>query len=140
MTTQVRSRVLCVDDNREIGTALELLIGRTPGLEWAGWLESAERLPQTIAAVRPEIVLLDLDMPGPDVFEVLRRISAAHPEMRVVVFTGHVDAGLIDRASEAGAWGYVSKNDGEQALLQALRTVAGGQFALSPEAASLFWN
>ena len=126
-------RVLCVDDNPRVAEALKIKFSRIKGFHWRGWLPGAEGLPERAAAESPVMVLLDLDMPGPDPFDALAEISEKSEDVKVVVFSGHVRKELIERALDAGAWGYVSKNDGEQALIDALRTVAAGEVAMSPE-------
>jgi DNA-binding NarL/FixJ family response regulator len=65
-------------------------------------------------------------------------MAASCPEARAVMFSGHVRIDLIERAFAAGAWGYVSKIDGETALINAVRAVRNGEIALSAEARSLY--
>lgn len=124
--------VLCVDDNPDVAEALRVQIGRTPGFVWGGWAASAAGL-GTLPADNPSILLLDIDMPGPDPFEALEVLLMRRPGVRALVFSGHVRPDMIARALEAGAWGYVSKNDGEDELVRCLRAVASGEFAMSPE-------
>lgn len=132
--------VLCVDDNPHVGEALRLKFLRTPEFEWLGWLAVADRLEEVVRARPPAIVVLDVDMPGPSPFAVLATLSRTDPQTRVIIFSGHVRPELVHRALEAGAWGYVSKNDGEEALLTAIREVTGpvAELGLSPEARSAY--
>jgi DNA-binding NarL/FixJ family response regulator len=125
--------VLCVDDNEHVAVALRLKFMAAGEFQWRGWLPSAAGLVAAAEREAPRVVLLDIDMPGPDPFEALAQIADRCPETRVVVFSGHVRRDLIDRALETGAWGYVSKNDGEDALLDAVRRVVAGELGLSPE-------
>ena len=125
--------VLCVDDNPLIADALRRTFARAGGWSWLGWLPEAGGLLEAARADPPAVVILDLDMPGADPFEVLARMTAEFPGTRTVVFTGHVRCDLVDRAVAAGAWGYVSKNDGEGALTGAVAAVLRGEFAISPE-------
>jgi two-component system response regulator DesR len=126
--------VLCVDDNAEIAAALELLFARTPDLEWLGWLPVADGLVEQAARIHPALILVDIDLPGTDPFRAVEELSERLPDSRAVMFSGHVRPELVDRALNAGAWGYVSKNDGEEELLSVLRQVAAGEFAMSSEA------
>ncbi len=126
--------VLCVDDNEQVANALRMKFGSIGGFEWRGWLPAADALVPTVVREKPGIVLLDIDMPGRDPFEALSELTSRCPRTRVVVFTGHVRRDLVDRALDAGAWGYVSKNDGEESLVRAVRQVVAGELALSPEA------
>lgn len=137
MSSKVVS-VLCVEDNPEVAEALATKLSRISGLSWVGSLPSADALVERVRAEAPGIVLLDVDMPGGDPFEALSEMARVCPDCRAILFTGHVRRELIERALEAGAWGYVSKNDGEEELVAALQKVAGGEFALGPEARRLY--
>ena len=127
-----RSTVLCVDDNAGIAEALRMKFSSGP-LHWLGWLPDATDLVEKVKAECPAIVLLDLDMPGPDPFEALAQIASTGCATKVVIFSGHVRRELLDKAIEAGAWGYVSKNEGAGALMQTIERVLQGEFALSDE-------
>jgi DNA-binding NarL/FixJ family response regulator len=126
-------RVLCVDDNEEILQALVLYLDRVPDLEVVGSLPCATHLEETVRDTRPDIMVLDLDMPGQNPLEALRHLNDSGATTRTVIFSGHVRSQLIVDAMDAGAWGYVSKNDGEAELLAAIRSVRNGQIAWSPE-------
>jgi len=126
--------VLCVDDSQDVARALHRKLSLAGGFDWRGWLPDAATLLASVRAKCPRVVLLDIDMPGPDPFEVLAEISTQCPDTRVIVFSGHIRRELIDRALDAGAWAYISKNDGEIALVDAIRRVTAGEFVLSPEA------
>jgi len=130
--------VMCVDDNVEVLRAIRLKLRLSGGFRWSGELTSADRLLEETARASPNIVLLDLDVPGCDPFAAMRSLADSVPSTRVVMFTGHVNRDLIDRAIDAGAWGYVSKNDNEDDLVSALRNVMAGEFVLSPDARSCY--
>lgn len=125
--------VLCVDDNPHVIDALRLKLLHSDTFSWHGGVLEIEDFLPALREAPPEIALLDLDMPGRSVFEVLAEALEEFPDMRVVVFSAHVRADLIDKALEAGAWGYASKNDGEDALLEVLEGVLEGEVAFSPE-------
>lgn len=129
-------RVLCVDDNPEILQALILYLGRVPDLEVVGSLPGTMDLEDTVRHKRPDIMVLDLDMPGQNPLDALRQVNDSGATTRTVIFSGHVRSELIADAMDAGAWGYVSKNDGEAELLAAIRCVSGGAVAWSPEVRS----
>jgi len=124
--------VLCVDDNQHVAEALDITLTRSGRFKWKGWLPTADELVTVAVRDAPGIVLLDIDMPGRDPFEASADLLDKCPESRVVFFTGHVRKDLIDRAVESGAWGYASKNDGDQALIEVLERVGAGEFAFSP--------
>lgn len=130
--------VLCVDDNPQVAEALKIKLSRTEPFEWKGWLPSADDLRDEALRMGPAVVLLDLDMPGRDPFDAAADMASKCPEARVVIFSGHVRAELVAKAFDAGVWGYVSKNDGEDELLKAMRKVAAGEVAMSPEVRSTY--
>lgn len=125
--------VLCVDDNPDVAEALKIKLSRSQRFEWIGSLLAADTLVETAQRLCPALVLLDLDMPGRDPFDAASELIEHCPSTRVVVFSGHVRHDLVDRALEAGAWGYASKNDGEGELLHVMQEVAAGEVSFSPE-------
>ncbi len=137
--TQTRPiSILCVDDNISVVKALEVKLARTGLFDWKGSLPRANDLVATAVRENPFLVLLDVDMPGVDPFTALAELSDRCPNTRVVIFSGHVRRELVQRAVDSGAWGYVSKNDGEDELIKAIQGVAEGEFALSPEVQRIF--
>lgn len=130
--------VLCVDDNDHVADAIRVWLGSHPGFQWRGRLPTADDLLTTAQRERPDLVLLDLDMPGRDPFDAVAELATRQPEVRVVVFSGHVRGDLIERALAAGVWGYVSKNDGERELFKALERVRQQEVAFSPEAQAMY--
>lgn len=138
VTHNGKARVFCADDNPLVSDALRQFVVRSGEFEWAGCVADADALCAKIGELGcPEIVLLDIDMPGMDPFEAVGRVAECCPETRVLMYSGMVRRDLIDRAIESGAWGYVSKGDGEQALFEAMRAALEGQIAMSPEVRSV---
>jgi len=134
MTTEAaRITVLCADDNAEVLAALRQKLAARPEIALVGTRPDATDLLAAIACYHPVVIVLDLDMPGKDPMTVLAEVGSEHPESRVVLFSAHVGPELLERATNAGAWGYVSKGDGEDALVDAIRRVHQGEFVLSPE-------
>lgn len=126
-------RVLCVDDNRHVADALQIKLESEDGFEWKGWVEDSDALLRFSGLGEVDVVILDLDMPGRDPFDAAKEMAEKAPDCRIVVFSGHVRKALIDSAVQVGVWGYVSKSDGADALVEAVRRVAAGEFILSPE-------
>lgn len=124
-------RVLCADDNALIAMDLQGAIDTEPDMQCVGCLHRADDLSREVEQHSPDVVLLDLTMPGRDPLEVLEEISRVYPSTRTVVFSGYSDPDLMDRAIEAGAWGYVVKSGDLTALIEAIRRVAQGEFALT---------
>ena len=126
-------RVLCVDDNQLLATAVERRLTMDRDLQWVGWVSDLNLLSDRVRSLKPDIVLLDIDMPGGDPLELLKSVSVEFPDTRVVIFSGYVRRDYVDRAIDAGAWGYVSKNAGVDELLSAIRQVNNGEFVLTTE-------
>jgi two-component system, NarL family, invasion response regulator UvrY len=126
-------RLLCVDDNEAILYVMQRYLNRAPDVEVIGTLSSATDLEAAVRDEHPDIVVLDLDMPGENPLEVLRRVNGSGAAARTVIFSGHIRSALVAEAMDAGAWGYVSKNNGEAELLAAIRRIVAGNIAWSPE-------
>lgn len=129
--------ILCVDDNTELTEALRGTLARLGGFEWLGSLSDTTTLRAMITRLKPNIVLLDVDMPGRSSFDLLSELGPIFPGTRIVFFSGHVRAELIDRALDGGAWGYASKSDTPNAVVQCLRDVAAGNLGFTPESRQL---
>ena len=126
-------KVLCVDDNELVGGAIRAKLEWAGGFEWVGQLPTADHLLEEAERVRPDVVLLDIDMPGRDPFSALEELTVRFPEVRALMLSGHISRGLVDRAIEAGAYGYFSKDDDFASMLDTIQDVARGNFALGPE-------
>jgi two-component system invasion response regulator UvrY len=129
---------MVVDDNKWIGEAVERTVRRCSDLAWCGWTATGRDLPAAARAAGARVVLLDLDVPGEDSFETLATLAAECPDVRAVILSGYLRGEFIDRALQAGAWGYVSKNDDLTEILEAVRTVADGRVALGPSVSAEF--
>lgn len=126
-------RVLCVDDNALIIEALVVRLSMEPWLRIVRILDQADELVEAAIDSQADIVLLDVDMPGKDAFEAMADLVAGRPESRCIMLSGHVRTDLLDRAVAGGAWGYVAKSAGAEAILKAIRGVCDGQFVLSAD-------
>ena len=126
-------RVMCVDDNDFVAEAIRRKLSLDPSFAWAGWLPEARQLVEKVKETKADVVLLDIDMPGKDSFEALAELASACPSARVIMLSGYVRSDYIDRAVEAGAWGYVSKNENTETILAAIQQVAKGGFAMGSE-------
>jgi DNA-binding NarL/FixJ family response regulator len=124
-------RVLCVDDNALVGQVVKSTLKRAGGFQWLGHLSDAGHLVEKARRDCPDIILLDIYMPGKDPVNAMKELAEACPHAKVVMFSGYVSNHLIDRAIEAGAWGYISKHD--ENLVPAIRRVAHGEFVMGPE-------
>lgn len=130
--------VLLVEDNEGVADALRLSLAREADMDLLGWIRTADDLAPTLSERCPDVAIVDLDMPGLDPITAIRTLTEAGCHTRFVVFTGNTTPRAIERSLDSGAWGYVCKSDGAPALIRALRQVARGEFALSPEARRLY--
>ena len=124
-----------MDDNPLIADAIATRLALVGGFDWLGHRDSADHLSAVVQRLEPDVILMDLDMPGEDPFDAIASLASTHPDARVLVLSGHVRRELLDRAIEVGAWGYLSKNDDVQSLVLAIQQVASGEFVLGPAVA-----
>jgi two-component system invasion response regulator UvrY len=118
-------KALLVDDHAIVRAGLRRLLATVPGLEIIEAASGREAL-IIVRAERPDLVLLDLNLPGIGGFELLQRILTEHPAARVLVLSMHAEALYASRAMQAGARGYMSKNAAPEELLEAVRRVGDG--------------
>jgi DNA-binding NarL/FixJ family response regulator len=126
-------RVLCVDDHEFLVKGLIAQFEQEGDLESVGRLESAAHLIEEARRLRPDIVLLDLEMPGPDPFEAAADLQRHCPEARVIILSAYVRDHYISAAYEVGVWGYFSKSDDAAEITAGIRRVAAGEFAAGPK-------
>jgi DNA-binding NarL/FixJ family response regulator len=128
-----RIRVLLVDDHRMFAQAVRVLLQGEEGLEIAGTARSAEEALALVERVCPDVVVMDIDLPGLDGIEATRKVRERCPETGVVVITALRDESLITQAVEAGAHGFLWKTRAAEDLVRAIRNVAEGELALPQE-------
>lgn len=126
-------RVLCVDDHSFIIEGLLARFELERDLECVGALPDAGRLLEQAKQLKPDIVLLDIEMPGPDPFEAADDLRRHCPETRTVFLSAYVRDHYISAAVKAGAWGYFSKSEDTDTIIHGIRQVHDGQFCFSPK-------
>lgn len=129
-------RVLIADDHPVVRAGIAGLFEDEPGFELAAEASDGEQALRLLAATRPDVVLMDLRMPGLGGVETTRQILAAHPGTRVLVITSYESDGDILAAVEVGASGYLLKSATGPEILEATRRVAAGEAALAPRIAA----
>ena len=120
-------RVLLVDDHAVVRTGFRLLLHAHPDTTVVGEADSGESACQRYAELTPDVVVMDLAMPGMGGLAALRRIRAHHPQARVLALSAHDDPEHARRALRDGARGFLSKRSAPEALLEAITTVAAGE-------------
>lgn len=129
-------RILIVDDHAVLRCGLKLLLAPEQGIEVVGEAGDALEALAQVRRLRPDLVLLDLSLPGLDGLDLLSRLRAEMPWVKVLVLTMHDDPGYLKRALEAGASGYVLKRAADVELLAAIRAVERGETYVYPTLAA----
>ncbi len=125
-------RVLCVDDHAFLAAGLRARLEIEDGMEFVGHRENADDLVSHVQRTKADIVLLDIEMPGADVFEAIHSLHHRCPEVRAIVLSAHVRDRYLDSAFASGAWGYLTKGDSPDDVIEGIRKVAAGESAVSP--------
>ncbi len=129
-------RVLLVDDHPQFRSGLRALLATAPDVEVCGEAASGEEAIAVVAARPPDVVLLDLTMPGMGGVAATERIVAASPHARVLVLSMSDDDDSVFAALRAGARGYLVKGAGRAEILRSVRSVALGEAVLGPTVAA----
>ena len=128
-------RVLLVDDHAVVRAGYRSLLADSGTIEIVAEADSGELACRHYADYTPDVVVMDLSLPGMGGLEAIRRIRARDPEARVLVFSMHDDTVFMDQAINAGARGYITKNSAPDVLVEAITQVAAGRTYLEAEAA-----
>jgi len=128
-------RVLMVDDHAILRDGLRSLLERQPGTLVVGEASSGEEALEKVAELEPDIVLMDLAMPGMNGLEATQRLRRSHPRVRVLILTQHDDREYIAPALAAGATGYVLKRSGGREVVNAIRQVFEQGAYIEPDVA-----
>jgi DNA-binding NarL/FixJ family response regulator len=128
-------RVLIVDDHAIVRTGLSQLLGTADDIELVGAVGDGAEAVTMAAELRPDVVLMDLSMPGTDGITATARIMAADPGAHVLVLTSFSDQARILDALQAGAEGYLLKHSEPEVILAGVREIVSGGSPLDPKAA-----
>jgi two-component system, NarL family, invasion response regulator UvrY len=128
-----RISVLLVDDHAVVREGYRRLLERDDSLVVVGEAATAADAIRCDGELKPDVVVLDIALPGVSGIEILRRIIARRPDARVLMFSMYHDGIYASRAINVGARGYLSKASAPDLLVEAVRCVAGGQRYLSPD-------
>jgi len=129
-------RVGLVDDHALVRLGLKTLIDDQEDMEVIGEGDSTATALQMVDRTHPQVVLMDIRLPGDSGLEAARQIAARYPETRVVMLTSFADEELVIGAIRAGAVGYILKEVGNEEVLRGIRAAAGGGSVLDPATTS----
>jgi len=132
---ETKIRVVIVDDHVLVRSGIEVVLGMFDDIEVVGQAGDGEEAVRLCGEVQPDVVLMDLVLPGTSGVEATRRVLASCPETRVVALTSFTDEDLIGETLRAGAIGYLMKNVSADELAAAVRNAYVGRSTLAPEAA-----
>ena len=127
--------VLLVDDHAVVREGYRRLLERQGGIAVIGEAADADTALSLFCRLDPQIVVMDISLPGPSGIEVMRRMLIYKPDARVLMFSMHEDTIFATRALQGGAFGYVTKASAPHVLVEAIHAVAAGRKYLSPEMA-----
>jgi len=131
-----RKRILVVDDHPIFREGLLQSINRQPDLVVCGEAENAQQALNAVRTLKPDLVLVDISIPGKSGFELVKDIQALHPEAPVLVLSMHDESLYAERVLRAGARGYIMKQEQPKKLLEAIRQVLGGKTYVSEKIAA----
>ncbi|MCA1798915.1 MAG: response regulator [Xanthomonadaceae bacterium] len=120
-------KVLLVDDHRLIRASLRQVLDSAPGIIVVGEAATGEDALAAVATLTPDVVLMDVQMPGMGGLEATRKLRAAAPAARVIVLSVHADDPYPSKLLEAGAAGYLTKDCEPAEMVDAVRRVASGE-------------
>jgi DNA-binding NarL/FixJ family response regulator len=131
-----RHRVFVVDDHPIVRQGLALLIDQQPDLVVCGAAEEAESALAAIATSRPDVLVIDISLPGRDGIELLKTIRSTDPDLPILVLSMHDETVYAERAIRAGANGYIMKQEATENVLVALRRILRQEVYLSDRIAN----
>jgi two-component system response regulator DevR len=127
-----KQRILLVDDHEVVRLGLKSLLERHPQFEVVGEAGSAREAMEQVAALKPEVVLMDIRLPGTSGIEACEEIVNKYPGTRVIMLTSYAEDEMLFSAIRAGASGYILKQIGSTDLVKALEAVSRGEALLDP--------
>jgi DNA-binding NarL/FixJ family response regulator len=131
-----KHRVFVVDDHPIVRQGLALLINQEPDLVVCGEAEKPDGVPAALARLRPDILVLDISLPGPEGLDLLKEIRAIDPDLPILVLSMHDESVYAERALRAGANGYIMKQEATDKVLVVLRRILQGEVCVSERVTS----
>jgi DNA-binding NarL/FixJ family response regulator len=131
-----KSRVFVVDDHPIVRQGLALLINREADLIVCGEAEDAHTAVQAVATAKPDILVVDISLNGPDGLDLLKDVRTRYPELPVLILSMHDESIYAERALRAGAQGYIMKQEATEKVLVALRRILSHEIYVSERIAN----
>ncbi len=131
-----RKRIVLVDDHPLVREGLAALIRATPDLVVTGEVGSAAETLQLLETETPDLILLDLGLPGANGIELLKDVHVRYPQIRVLVLSMHEESVYAERVLRAGGQGYIMKHEPGETIVEAIRCVLRGELYVSPNIAT----
>jgi two-component system invasion response regulator UvrY len=125
--TKTKIRVMLVDDHAVVRVGFRMLLSLNPDIEVVGEAENGEQAYHHYPEIRPDVVIMDLSMPGMGGIETVRRLVARDSDARVLVLSAHEDTAHPKRVLKAGALGYLCKRSAPEELIDAVTAIAEGR-------------
>ncbi|MFI3187724.1 MAG: response regulator transcription factor [Methylococcaceae bacterium] len=122
-----RIKVILVDDHAVVRAGFKMLLSTEAGIDVIAEADRGEAACQLYLEQQPDVMVLDLSMPGIGGLESIRRICSRDSNARVLVFSVHDEMVYVDRAMQAGARGYITKNSAPGILVEAIKLIAAGE-------------
>jgi DNA-binding NarL/FixJ family response regulator len=126
-----KKRIAVVDDHPIVRQGLALLINREPDLEVCGEAEEATSALHVIASARPDLLIVDISLTGPDGLDLLKTVRLTHASLPVLILSMHDELIYAERALRAGANGYIMKQEATERVLVAVRRILNGEIYVS---------
>lgn len=131
------AKILLVDDHQIMRDGLRLLLRDRPDVKVVGDAFDAETAWQAVKECKPDLVILDLELPGIGGMALALRLRQNHSDIKVIILTGHTEPQFVNEALRAGVQGYVAKMNASSQLVAAIEAVMAGHVYLCPEASTL---
>lgn len=135
-----KTKIVLVDDHRMFREGLCLMLNRQAGLSVVGEAGDGREALASVTKASPDVVVLDIHLPGENGLQIAARLIAEHPSIRIIILSGDTNETMVSKAVKTGVSGFLSKEEATHELVQAIRAVTDGKVYLSPIAATCLAN